>query len=340
MTLAPSRGQPRTPIGYVETMGDAADQADDIIEAIDTTMRNAYDTHIVRVGQYIFPILYVDFTLHGGSYTLVESDSRIHVRRPDLRGYAQLKSIAHTPLGIFIHIAEHAACPGNGQWIAPLRAYRAQLASALEQVNPANPSLTAFEQRACASLLAASLTFIDGILAAKTFTLEAFRKYARSMSAELQFCMKQAGSRQVSGMTQVVLELKQILGSRWDDVYVVISALWTLTQENVHELIIKHQMRPERRETHVIVSEAVPTLEHAKALLGRIVGDRVLAEHVFDPDGAPAERESFHSLCTSRDLLSQVAHQALANPPVAGEVPGSSDVARLCPHLAQAPLGR
>jgi hypothetical protein len=335
MTLDPSNGFPATSPGYVETMGDALDQNDEIIEAVDTTMRAAYDAHIVRVGQNIYPMLYVDFTLYGGRYTLVQDDSRIHVRLPDLRGYAQLKSIAHIPLGIFVQIGEYAAYPGNGQWIAPLQAYRAQLVAAQAQVNKVTPSLNAFERSACQSIFTKSLSFIDGILGAKTFTLEAFRTYTASVTTEIQFCMKQAGVYQVTGMTEVVRELKQILGSKWDDVYVVVAAIWTLTKENIHELIIKHQMREERRETHVIVSEAVPTLDDARTLLGRIVGDRVIGEYVFNPNGTPAEKENIYSISTSRDLLSQVAKEVLGSPPIVEEVIGSADFARLCPHLAQ-----
>jgi hypothetical protein len=335
MALDPSQGYPQTSVNCVETMGGLHDQSNDFIEAVDTTMRKAYDAHIVRVGQNIYPILYVDFTLYGGRYTLVESESKVHIRKPELRGYAQLKSIAHAPLGIFLQIAEYAAYPGNGQWIAPLEAYRAQLVKALEQVSPANTSLNSLEWAACSSILTRSLAFIDRIVQQRTFTLDAYQIYAKSIIGEIQLCMKQAGSRQVLGMTEVVLEYKQMLGGRWDDVYVVISAIWTLTRENIHELIIKHQMRPERRETHVIVSEAVPTLDDARTILGRIVGDRVVGEYVFDRNGILSERENLYSISTSRDLLSQVANEALTTIPVGREILENTDFERLCPHLAK-----
>lgn len=335
MALDPSQGYPPTSPDCVATMGDARDQAAGLIEAVDTTMRNAYDIHIARVGLNIFPILYVDFTLYGGRYTLVESASRIHVRQPNLAGYTELKSIAHTPLGIFLMIGEYWKYPLNGQWKPQLQAYRDQLALSRAQVTPANTGLAPNDVAIANRVLDRSLIFIDDTLGDGTFTLDKFRAYTKSIADEVQYLTTVAALRQVQGMQAIVLEYKQILGARWDDVYVAISAIWTLTRENIHELIIKNQMRAERRETHVVVSEAIPTLADARTLLGRIVGDRVIGEYVFDIHGSLQERENLYSISTSRDLLSQAGKQVLGDPPFA-EAIGEADLARLCPHAARA----
>jgi hypothetical protein len=315
------------PIGIVETMGDAGTQADDLIEALDATMRSAYDTHIARVGHNIYPMIYVDFTLVGGRYTLVEDESKTHVRAPDLQGYAELKSIAHVPLGIFVQIAEYAKYPGNGQWIPSVQSYRNQLQAALEQLD--HTGLNGFERSAGRSILTASIQFIESIVSRKTFTLEDFRAYTRGIVDGILFCSQRAAERQVQAMTAVVLEFKQILGSRWDDVYVVIAALWTLSQENVHALIIGKHMTEQKKETNLLVSEAVPTLEAARVLLGRVVGDRIAAQYVFSQQGSQAEREDIYSLSTKRDLLSQAAERVLG---ISG-----AELARSCPHAAQPP---
>ena len=307
MPLDPSHGYPPTPLHYVETQGHAGAQADAIIQAVDATMRAAYDAHIACVGNNIYPLLYVDFTLVGGRYTLVESESRSHVRAPDLRTYAQLKSIAHIPLGIFVQISEYAAYPDNGQWIPPIQAYRQQLAAAQAQIN--RTALVRFERSACHEIIAASIQFIDGIVGRRTFTLDEFRAYTRGQREAILHCMRKAAQVQVGAMSAVVAEFKQMLGARWSEVYVVISA--RLSQENAHALIISNQMAPERRETHLIVSEAVPTLDAAKQLLGRIVGDRIVAQYVFSQHGSRAEREDIYSLSTRRDLMSQAIEQVL-----------------------------
>jgi hypothetical protein len=326
MPLDPSQGYPMPPIGIVETMGDAGTQADDLIEALDATMRSAYDTHIARVGRNIYPMIYVDFTLVGGRYTLVEDESRTHVRAPDLQGYAELKSIAHVPLGIFVQIAEYAKYPGNGQWIPAVQSYRNQLQAALEQID--HTQLNGFEKTACRKILTGSIQFIDSIVSRKTFTLDDFRAYTRGIVDSILFCSQRAAVRQVTAMTNVVLEFKQILGARWDDVYVVIAALWTLSQENVHALVIGKQMTEEKKETNLLVSEAVPTLDAAKVLLGRVVGDRIAAQYVFLQGASRAENEDIYSLSTKRDLLSQAAEQALGMT--------REELSRACPHAPQA----
>lgn len=324
MSLEPSRGYPLTPNRYIETMGNAADQADDIIEGLDLTMRTAYDAHMVRVGNNIYPILYVDFTLVGGRYTLVENESTTHVRAPDLQGYAQLKSIAHIPLGIFVQIAEYAVYPANAQWIPPIQSYRQELQTAQAQIDRAG--LDGAYRTVCKQILSDSIQFIDDILNRRTFTLEEFRLYTHGISASVLQCAQKAAEIQVQAMTTIVLELKQLLGTRWDDVFVVVSALWTLAQDNVHALVIGNQMTADRKETNLIVSEAVPTLAAAKELLGRIVGDRTVAQYVFSQQGSEHEREDIYSLSTQRDLLSEDAKRALGNP----------DVMRSCPRATHA----
>lgn len=312
MPLDPSHGYPPTPLHYVETQGGAAAQADAIIQAIDATMRAAYDAHTARVGDHVYPLLYVDFTLVGGRYTLVESETTTHVRAPDLRSYAQLKSIAHIPLAIFVQISEYAAYPDNGQWIPALQAYRAQLAAVQAQIDVT--ALVGFVRSACHKIVADSLALIDRMIARRTFTLDEFRAYTGGLGDAILLCARKAAEAQVDAMSAVVRELQHILGARWAEVYVVISALWTLSRDNAHALIIGKHMAPERRETHLIVSEAVPTLDAARQLVGRIVGDRVVAQYVFSPSGSRAEREDIYSLSTQRDLLSQSIEQALGTP--------------------------
>ncbi|SCX29257.1 MULTISPECIES: hypothetical protein [Agrobacterium] len=116
----------------------------------------------------------------------------------------------------------------------------------------------------------------------------------------------------------------------WKKLYVIIGAVWTLTLENAHELIIKSLMDENVLETHVVVSEAVPDLETAQALMGRIVGDRVMAELVFDWKASPAFAQDIYSLSTRRDLLSQAVEEVLK-----GRTPeqpsGGSAIG--CPHL-------
>lgn len=331
MAIDPRSGYPMPSLQHVETMGNATQQADAFIENIDTLMRAAYDTHINNVGNNTYPILYVDFTLVGGRYTLVLDQNKSIVRAPDLRTYAQLKSIAHIPLGIFVQISEYAGFPNNGQWIAPLTAYGQSLVQARNQLD--NASLNHFEHIACDAILSAAINYINTINAAGTFTMDSFSEFTRQIGVHIQFCMTQAAKQQVTVMGGVADEFKTLLGSRWDDVFVVISAIWTLTEQNVHELIIGSRMSSQLRETNMIVSESVETLNDAKNLLGRVVGDRIAAHYVFSHEGLESDRENIYSLSTKRDLLSQAAEALIGSNPDSVHVMTDEAYQRFCPHM-------
>lgn len=55
MALDPRQGSPILPQRFVEMVGN---QAHNIIEGIDTSMRSAHDIHIARVGNDIYPMIY------------------------------------------------------------------------------------------------------------------------------------------------------------------------------------------------------------------------------------------------------------------------------------------
>jgi hypothetical protein len=102
----------------------------------------------------------------------------------------------------------------------------------------------------------------------------------------------------------------------WDKLYVVVSVIWPLTQESAHEQLVKSFMKPALRDTNMIVSEAATTLELARTLMGRILGDRILAPLVFDKSQGREFAEDIYSLSTQRDLMSQVIKTALGTCPV------------------------
>ena len=94
-------------------------------------------------------------------------------------------------------------------------------------------------------------------------------------------------------------------------------------------------MKPELRETNLIVSEAAETLADAQNLLGRIVGDRIAAHYVFSREDVEADRENIYSLSTSRDLLSQAAEALLNGNKDSAHVVTEEALERMCPHLAK-----
>jgi hypothetical protein len=69
----------------------------------------------------------------------------------------------------------------------------------------------------------------------------------------------------------------------------------------------------------------VNTIDDAKVLLARLVGDRVMSETVFNAEAGEVYAQNIYSLSTRRDLLSQPIEQVLKE---MGAGAG-------CPHLSR-----
>ncbi len=328
MTLNPADGYPHTPYNYAEYAGNRDQQAEQCVLDIDSAMRASYAPNIYNIGRNIFPILYAESTFDGGRYTLVRDAHTSYAYQNVAPVYDQVKAICHIPLGIFSIVSAYFEYPVNRQWQPALQDYLGKIQ--LVRDNLDRLLAVGFTRSACRDILDRSLTYMQTVMGGGTLSADTFATYARALTDAIAFCQGQAATDQVDVMTGVLNGWKAMLGEdEWDRMYVVVSAIWTLSQESAHELIIKATMKPALRETHVIVSEAVPTLDDAKTLLGRIVGDRIMSELVFNPDGGEAAKQNIYSLSTRRDLLSQAIET------IVGDVASESFVATSgCPHMA------
>ncbi|KQO76111.1 hypothetical protein [Rhizobium sp. Leaf262] len=330
MALDPSQGYPETSRKYASFAGNLEQQSFQFIKDLDAAMRSSYATNIVNIGQSIYPLLYVESTFDGGRYTLLTDKNTRYVHQNVGQIYDVMKAISHIPLGIFSIISGYEKDPKQGPWVPALQTYRAYIVSV--QNTKSNISGLGREENILTDrMLASSLDFIDAVTTSVNFTYDEFAAYARGIGNEIFYCQKKAAKNQVDVMKGVLEGWKEMMGEdEWGKLYVIVGAVWTLTQENAHELIIKSLMNEDVRETHVVVSEAVPDLETAQALMGRIVGDRVMAELVFDWKANPAFAQDIYSLSTRRDLLSQAVEAVLK-----GRTPeqpsGGSAIG--CPHL-------
>ncbi|WP_141682893.1 hypothetical protein [Agrobacterium tumefaciens] len=330
MALDPSQGYPETSKKYASFAGNLEQQSFQFIKDLDAAMRSSYATNIVNIGQNIYPLLYVESTFDGGRYTLLTDKNTRYVHQNVGQIYDVMKAISHIPLGIFSIISGYEEDQKQRQWVPALQTYRAYIANVRDTKNNI-PGLGHEQKILTDHIVWSSLQFIDDIIKMVHFTYDEFATYAHALGDAIYNCQNWAAKNQVDVMKRVLEGWKEMMGEdEWGKLYVIVGAVWTLTQENAHELIIKSLMNEDVRETHVVVSEAVPDLETAQALMGRIVGDRVMAELVFDWKANPAFAQDIYSLSTRRDLLSQAVEAVLK-----GRTPeqpsGGSAIG--CPHL-------
>lgn len=302
--LDPANGYPHTPPILAMAAGDEKQQAHQYAVNIDIAMRQHYAAHLKSLSKTLYPLLYAEATFSGGRYTFSVDEHTTYVCQESNPVYTQLKAIAHIPLAIYSIIFPYTVHSTNGQWLEPLRAFSGQVSSVLERVDLLD--IPAAIRNASKLILSESIAFMATLLKDKKFTLEQYENFCHGLGDAILTNQTFAARDQVEVMRGYLLNWKSLVGQElWDQMYVVCQCLWTVSQESAHEQIIKSTMLPEYHDTHLIVSEAVPTLDAAKLLLARILADRVLAASVFNKPAHPEFAQNIYSLSTERDLLAR-----------------------------------
>jgi len=317
----PKLGFPKTPEELSFAAGSKKSQAHANIVACDDEMRKNYDENHIEIGQQIYPFLFSEFTPDGGRYTLLINDSDWVSAKPVPPLYEIAKSVSHTPLGVWSIISRYAAYPNGGDWIAPMTHFNQTLQTALKSLN--DLELEPKVAKNLHTVLEKMIEFCQRSIQYKMFTMKEYSEAAKSVNKELVFLQSLAADIQVSAFTTTLDKWKKLVGSKeWEKLYVVISAQWTLSTENVHQLIIANAMASDKLAAKNIFVTSVPlkNIDEARALCGRIVGDRIMSYQTLSTDTKRGE-ENIYSLSTSRDLISKAAEDSIAN------------LGNLCPHL-------
>lgn len=302
--LDPADGYPYTPPTIAMAAGDERQQAHQFAVNIDIAMRQHYASNLKALSKTLYPVLYTEATFSGGRYTFAVDEHTSYVCQESSPVYTQLKAIAHIPLGVYSIIFPYAKHSTNGQWLEPLRVFSGQITSVLERLE--HLDIPEAIRNASERILSESIAFMARLLEEQKFTIEQYETFCHSIGDAILTNQTSAAKDQVEVMRGYLLNWKDLVGEKtWDKMYVVCQCLWTVSQESAHEQIIKSTMKPEYHDTHMIVSEAVPTLDAAKLLLARIIADRVLAASVFNKLAHPEFPQNIYSLSTERDLLAR-----------------------------------
>jgi hypothetical protein len=318
MTIDPSTGYPFPNQMSAVWADDSVAQADAFIRDMDATMRENYSANIAKAGEAIYPFLYTEATYDGGRYTLLVDDRTAYVKQSADPIYDQAKAMCHIPLGIFSIVSAYAKEARYKQWLPPLIAYRAKVLSVAQSfdVLPIKDNTVA---TACRTILVNSLSYLEGLISGQTnfLAFASFRDYAAKLNPSIAILQAAAAQNQVMVFGKILAGWRPMFKEAdWDKLFVVVSVIWPLTRESAHEQIVKSFMKPALQETNMIVSEAATTLELARTLAARIIGDRILAPYVFDMSQGRQFAEDIYSLSTQRDLMSQVIKTALGTCPV------------------------
>lgn len=298
-------GDTRTPTEYVDLVSSAGDrhrQADDSIRALNRTARDHYAHTLQWISGQLDPVIVVQFDGVGGTFTL-RTGGRSVTAQPVPSSYELAKSVAHSPLGIFVIIAPYMQTPESTLWHADLRAFAGRVRAALERLN--DSALPADARQHARAVLRESLAFIDGALTAKAFTEEAYQAYARRIIPAVRALRYFATDTQVRAVVAHLEKWRAELGeARWKQLAAVVIAPYTIGSETPNLQCLRYVMDPERVADRLIVvgGDYGKDVDRAVSVLGRLFMDRYAARLVFDSQSDEG-RKDIRALSSKRDFM-------------------------------------
>lgn len=196
--------------------------------------------------------------------------------------YHRLKSVSHLPLGLVTLLLPETPGTRDGAW-------RQRLAELRERAVAADAAIDGFgftpaQKERQRRIIADSLRFIDGVLAAGTPSPAALDGFARAAGPALLANAADAGRAQLDALHALVQRHKRAMtAEEWSRLYVLVLGAKLPREGNVqYEYFIAALGRGAER--RVIYAESIFDKDRAMALLGTIVADRQVGVAFFDDD--------------------------------------------------------
>lgn len=306
-------GDSRSPSEYIDTVSSAGDrhqQANDSIRALNRTARSHYAHTLQWISGRLDPVIIVQFDGVGGTFTLRAGGRSVTVQ-PVPAAYELAKSVAHSPLGIFVIIAPYMQTPRSTLWHADLRAFGERNRAALSRLE--HSALPADARKHARRVLRESSAFIDGALAAQEFSQEAYGAYARRILPAVRDLRYFATDLQVRSVVAQLEQWRTELGeARWKQLAAVVIAPYTIGSETPNLQCLRFVMDPERVADRLIVvgGDYGKDVDKAVSVLGRLFMDRFAARMVFTSE-SDDDRRDVRSLSSQRDFMADTTGDVL-----------------------------
>ncbi|MFF8570682.1 hypothetical protein ACF06L_05575 [Streptomyces sp. NPDC015408] len=310
--------------------------ARDAIRAVNAKMRANYATLKSELTTQLSPVIVVSNNAVGGRFTLISNGKQVETVDPVPEYFELAKSIAHVPLGVFSVLAAYLSdrvpnipnadridphdldmvvtkAPGDKGWITPLNAFKTALQSAHTRLGTANLPLDL--ENSCDKILGEAVKFIDASVAAESFDMVSFNRFAATVYPAIRVNMTFAATAQITGIEGLMKRWRTLIGEKaWSDLYVTVLSIWTTAELNQASIIIRRTMNQAKVGTHLIDLPTVETPSDpilvALDNLARIVQDNVAAEMVFNTDLKVADALKGKEDLLSDEILQQIGGTA------------------------------
>jgi hypothetical protein len=259
--------------------------AEQSVLALNSAMMVIYDEALAKYMRNMrqrVPIILALFTGEGGRMILYRPGHDPLVADPVPIAYQLAKSVGHSSMAIYQLVAPHLAHPSDRSWQAPMQAYRARNASALDNLYALD--LPDDDREVLRAIIRRNLAFMDACLEKGGFTYRELETFARDCTPHAARTIGIAARAQVGHWMRVVEEWKAMLGDDWSRTYAVSNSLYVTRQNNILFTILAQFMGQEAIGDRLLLIETpefTTTPETLLEVLTRIVADRGIGKVFF-----------------------------------------------------------
>ena len=199
------------------------------------------------------------------------------------RKYQVQKSLGHSVMAISEVVMPYLNNAADKTWVAPMRAYLAEMKSALEGIDSAD--MDAEWRPNSSAILQNNVAFMQDCLTKGVITVEALQEFAKKQVPFLKHAINWAASTQVKHWMGVLDEWKASLGADWDKTYGASNTIYVARQNNVLFSVLAQYFGPDAINDRLMLIETVnftTTPEDMLVSLVRIISDRSVGSLFFN----------------------------------------------------------
>src|SRR4051812_3234482 len=263
-----------------------ADLATKNVLQLNTSMFALYDNAGQTFRKNILakhPIILALFTGAGGRMILYRP-GQPPLDAPGVpRKYQVQKSLGHSVMAISEVVMPYLNNAADKTWTAPMRAYLAEIKSALEGIDSADQD--ADWKPNSRAILENNVAFMEDCLAKGVITMDALQAFAKKQGPFLKLAINWAASTQVKHWMGVLDEWKAALGADWDKTYGASNTIYVARQNNVLFSVMAQYFGPEAINDRLMLIETVSfttTPEDMLVSMVRIISDRSVGALFFN----------------------------------------------------------
>ncbi|HEY4165152.1 MAG TPA: hypothetical protein VGM96_00200 [Reyranella sp.] len=229
------------------------------------------------------PVILALFSGAGGRMILYRPGKPPMDAPPVPRKYQIQKSLGHSVMAISEVVMPYLNNAADKTWVAPMRAYLAEMKSALEGIDAAD--MDADWKPNSRAILETNIAFMEDCLAKGVISMDALQAFAKKQVPFLKLAINWAASTQVKHWMSVLDEWKGSLGADWDKTYAASNTIYVARQNNVLFSVLAQYFGPEAINDRLMLIETVSfttTPEDMLVSLVRIISDRSVGSLFFN----------------------------------------------------------